>query len=152
MFSALKLSRTHIRPSKRTLFNYAKTFIDGLYLLLSSKSSSSILFCHDIDAAWFQLKSNILKARDHAVPTYTISLHSSPKWFNSNLRHLLNKIHSLHSLIKSKSTPSSSLVSKLSQIDSIFHAQVHLAKHIQTLINQYHSTSSKLNKSPKIIA
>ena len=89
MFSALKLSRTHIRPSKCTLFNYAKTFMDGLYLFLSSKSSSSILFCHDIDAAWFQLKSNILKARDHAVPNYTISLHSSPKWFNSNLRHLI---------------------------------------------------------------
>ena len=120
--------------------------MDDLYSFLSSVSSTSILLCNDIDAAWFQLKSNILEARYHTVPTYTISLHSSPKWFNPNLQHLLNKIYSLCSLIKSKSTPSSSLVSKLSQLESVFQAQVHLAKdkYIQALINQHHSTPSKL--------
>ena len=98
-------------------------------------------------------KIQYLKARDHTVLTYTISLHSFPKWFNFNLRHLLNKIHSFHFLIKSKSTPSSNLVSKLSQMDSVYQAQVHLAKnkYIQTLNEQHHSTHSKLFNHYKVL-
>ena len=65
---------------------------------------------------------------------------TSPVWFNSNLKHLLNKIYTLRSQTKSKSSPSSSLLTKLSQLQSTFQAQIQLSKHeyIHSLITFLH--------------
>ena len=144
---------THLRAFKHTLFKYSKANLDYLYSFLDS-CSSWLLSCHNANTAWLQLKSDILSACDYAVPTITVSSHRSPAWFNSSLKHLLNKIHTLRSQIKSKPSPSSSLLTKLSQLESTFKTQIQLLgsectcaykhKSIHPLIDQFSSSPGKL--------
>ena len=121
-----KPSSTLLRPIKRTLFRYSKTNFDYLYSFLDS-CSSSLLVCNDVNSAWLQLKADILSARDFAVPTATVSSHRFPIWFNSSLKHLLNKVHTLRSVIKSKPSPSASLLAKLSQLESTRQTKIQLS-------------------------
>ena len=139
-----KPSSTHLKAIKHTVFRYSKTNFAYLYSFLDS-CSSSILLCQDINTAWLQLKSDILSARDYAVPTIAVSSHRCPIWFNCNLKQLLNKIHTLCNRIKSKPSPSSWLLTKLSQFESTFQTQIQLSKnkYIYSLIDQFSSSPGK---------
>ena len=57
-----------------------------------------------MEYVWSHLKSTIYCAHDLFVPKFKASSHTSPKWFNSDIRHQLNRIHTLRNRIKKSAT------------------------------------------------
>ena len=88
----------------RIVFNYHKADAEALNdYLFGIDLSSTPNFC-DVEYAWSHLKSAIYCARDLFVPKFKASSHTSPKWFNSDIRHQLNRIHTLRNRIKKSAT------------------------------------------------
>ena len=59
----------------------------------------------DIDSAWIHLKHILSIGYSRYIPKVKISSHHPPKWFNSDIRHLLNRVHSLRRRFKRSPTP-----------------------------------------------
>lgn len=59
--------------------------------------------CDNIELTWSCLKDKIFKACELFIPRAKYSTHKLPKWFNSGIRHLLNRIHTLKRKLKKSS-------------------------------------------------
>ena len=95
----------------------------------------------DTNLSWSFIKQQLAVVCDQS-PTFKVPSHPSPLWFNADIRHSLNKIHSLRRLIKNKST--SSRLAKLSILESDLQSQMITSKDsfISDLISSF--TASKL--------
>ena len=90
------------KPLPKNAFIYSKADMSGLLFHLWNADIDKPI--EDINGAWCHLKYIILNACHKFIPCAKLS-NSSPKWFNSDIRHKLNCIHSLRRQIKLNSTP-----------------------------------------------
>ena len=65
----------------------------------------------DLENAWAHFKGIISEATSQFVPKICSRKHPRPKWFNSDIQHQLNRVHTLRRRTRSNSTPA--LLSKL---------------------------------------
>ena len=103
-FSVCTLIYSHQAVS-RHVFDFSKANFDAIndYLLdLDFTPCSS--FSH-VDQLWGFLSDLILQTCSKFIPKVKVKSHEHPPWFNSNIRHHLNRIHSLHRKVKSRNTP-----------------------------------------------
>ena len=123
---------------------YSRANFEGLaeYLL---ESDSSELFCgNNIDDYSNSLLTWISDASRQFIPQIQLPRCLSPKWFNSTIRHALNKVHTARRKWKKK--PCRATLSKLKLLEEELEVTILHGKedYIASLIDTYQSNSSKL--------
>ena len=107
--------RTHTVPqatTRKTVWLYQNV---NLAKLQEYQQTANLVLPHDnTNAAWYHLSNFILQLRSKFVPAITTSC-SSPKWFNSKIKHNLNCVHTLRRLAKKK--PSTTKLIKLKEAE-----------------------------------
>ena len=98
----------------------------------------------DTNCFWVCLHDLIMSACDLFIPKFSISAKSSPRWFNGNIRHSLNQIHTLRRSIRRNS--SAQKLAKLSDLetgleDLIISSKVEYESH---LFSSFASNPKKL--------
>ena len=77
-------------------FDFPNVDIDSiLHHPLSNSELMSCFLYTDVEDVWNIIKSSILSNMHKFIPKYRLKSHSSPKWFTSEIRHLLNCLKSL---------------------------------------------------------
>ena len=123
-----KAITSYLRTSKaRYIFNYSKADIDGLVSHMADVNLNHCLSLLDADQIWLEIKREICEACQVFVPQVRILPSSQPRWFNAEIRHLINRTRSLRRRIKYN--PTNHLVSKLYHLESsldqlILHAKL----------------------------
>ena len=77
---------------------------------------TGLLETPDLENAWACFKGIISEATSQLVPRICSRKHPRPKWFNSDIQHQLNRVHTLRRKIRSNPTPA--LLSKLSNAEA----------------------------------
>ena len=92
---------------------------------------------HDVNSKWHILTESLFRARDLFIPSSLIYADSSPPWFNSEIRHQLNCIHTLRRRLKRN--PSSSLSLRLANLESSLTSLISLARsdYEEDLVNTF---------------
>ena len=114
------------------LFNRSETF---------TRASAST---SDINCTWRNFKTLMNSACNLFIPTLKLSNKPSPKWFNSNVRHHLNRVHTLRR--KHHKVNSNSISVKLSSAEADLEAAIANAKdkYMQNLVSSFRSNPHKL--------
>ena len=81
----------------------------------------------DIESAWACFKDIISGAVSQLVPKICPRKHPRPKWFNSEIQHHLNQVHTLRRRYRSK--PSTNLLSQHSLAEAKLSDEMSAAKH-----------------------
>ena len=98
---------TNYHPPQQT-FSYSLDFSKGDFDAFNDYLLEfDFSFCNsmDIDSAWNHLKSILSIGCSRYIPKIRINSHRPPKWFNSDIRHLLNRVHSLRRKVNRSPTP-----------------------------------------------
>ena len=90
-------------------YNFQKTDIDSLNEFLLDFDFKPMLESSDIEYVWSFLKSLLLNVIAMFTPLVSVRSKSLPKWFSSNIRHQLNKVHTLRKKFKRNSYASNFL-------------------------------------------
>ena len=110
--------------------------------------SNSVLtscFLHtDVESVWNIIKSVVLSSMHQYIPKYRIKNRKSPRWFTSEIRHLLNCLRSLRK--KYKTHPTQNNLNHLKSAESHLQQKISNAKtdYEQTLVNSCSNNMSKL--------
>ena len=94
-FSISALARTHILSTPKVFFDYSKADWNGMNLFFSSYNFIPIYQSNDIEFIWSHIKQVIYQALESFVPKFTTKQYQHPIWFNSKVRHELNRIHTM---------------------------------------------------------
>lgn len=105
---------------------------------------SLIYASSDVESIWKNLKRVIWDACNLLVPISERRKRSGPRWFNSEVRHLLNRVHTVRKTIKRKC--SVSLLSKLESLEDKLGAAITSAKanYETQLVCAFRSNPTKL--------
>ena len=83
-------------PLRKSLLNYSKADIPSIEeYLLNSSIVGSTPHIKDVNTVWPLIKREILNACYKFTPTAKIPTNPSPKWFDSRIRHQINRIRTL---------------------------------------------------------
>ena len=115
----------------RYAMNYSKADWMGLTSYLLDYDFSHFYSINDIDTLWSLLKQVLLDSAQLFVPKFKVKATQNPKWFNSEIRHELNCIHSLRRAYRKSPSPANSL--KLDKAESL------LQDHMKQAKSQYES-------------
>ena len=93
---------------------------------------------------WGNTKQVILESCRKFIPKANISLDPLPRWFNSDIRHQLNKLKTVKPCIRAKPTPY--LATKLSHIEHLLASKIETAKedYIANLTSIFRKQPKKL--------
>ena len=101
------------RTTQKTVWLYQNV---DLVKLQEYQQTTNLVLPHDnTNTAWYHLSNFILQLRSKFVPAITTNS-SSPRWFNSKIKHDLNCVHTLRRLVKKK--PSTNRQIKLKETEN----------------------------------
>ena len=125
-------------------FDFLKADIDSILHHLSNSELRSCFLYTDVEDIWNIIKSSILSSMHKYIPKYRLKSHSSPKWFTSEIRHLLNCLKSLRK--RFKLYPTQNNLNRLKSAESNLQHKISKAKadYEQALVNNCSSDQSKL--------
>lgn len=125
-------------------FNFKLADFTELDCYLLDVDYSRILASTDVEFIWINLKSVIWEACNLLVPRCEAKKRTGPRWFNHEVRHLLNRVHTTRRRIKRGS--STSLLSKLDMLEKELGGAIATAKanYEKQLISTFHTNPSKL--------
>lgn len=103
-----------LRP--RSVLNYAKADYTVIESHLLDSDYSAVLSHLDVDSVWSNLKFIIKNICQLHIPRALVPPHCSPKWFNSDIRHLLKCVHTARR--RAKKSPSCSRFQKLHLLET----------------------------------
>ena len=137
--------------SPRKIFLYSKADLSSLSHHLSLVNNP-LAYITDINNGWSQLKSLIVQACHTFIPQIKLCSYPSPRWFNSDIRHALNRLHTLRRLTNRK--PTEQRLAKLSSAESALQVKMESAKHVYeaNLIKLHHSNPKKLYNHLKYLS
>ena len=104
--------KTYPKPKPRKRFIYSKTNLPGILSYLWNININTPI--SDANHTWSEFKYIVNEACFRYVPSIKVS--HSPKWFNSEIQHSINCIHTLKRQIKK--SPTAYKLDKLSQMES----------------------------------
>ena len=122
---------------------------EGMVQFLTHYDFNLIYTLFDINTKWEFLKGVILEATSKFVPTSKLKPQHRPKWFNSEIQHKLNCIHTLRR--KTKARPSPQNISKLEAAEQNLSTTMENAKHSYkaSLIHNFSFTKSNFSLAPR---
>ena len=147
--------------TSKVFFKYSKAdrITYSMNSFLSNYDFSPIYDSCDIEFIWFYLKQAIHFALENYVPKVVSRQHQHPVWFNSGIKHELNRIHTMRRKCQLHPTPNNK--SKLTTAEAHLQLRMSNAKmdYESALINNfafsnnskifnYVSSLSKNNQSP----
>ena len=90
------------RTCNQSVFYFKRTDFDSLSSFLQDVDFAPLFLSSNVEFAWSFLKETILYAICISLftPQNRVKSHSQPVWFHHDIRHQLNKIHSLGKLCK----------------------------------------------------
>ena len=103
----------------------------------------------DIQSVWSCLKQGIHLAYDQFIPTVRLPSNPSLPWFNSEIRHLLKKIHTLRRSIRK--SPTINRNNKLCLLEERVSRLIQSSKH-SNLVSSFSSNPKKLYSHLKRLA
>ena len=115
-FSISDIAHTHTVSTPKVLLDYSKADWNGMNLFFSNYNFIQIYQSNDIEFIWSHLKQIIHQALESYVPKFTTKQHQQPIWFNSKVRHELNRIHTIRR--KCRYHPTTSNKTKLTAAES----------------------------------
>ena len=77
------------------LLDFSKADFDGLLQYLLDSDFTDCFLSDSIDHVWSVIKNLILNSMHLHIPTVKLRKECYPKWFDSDLRHFLNCLHTL---------------------------------------------------------
>ena len=135
-----------ICPIRNTGFRYlySKADFTSMELFLESTTSSISAYAENIEFTWSKLKNILTVGCNQFVPKLTMPRKPSPKWFNSNIRHLLNCAHTLRKLYKKKPTLNNH--AKLLQMEDTLQSTIRTSKEefLQNIVSTFQSNPKQL--------
>ena len=93
---------------------------------------------------WSAIKHAILDSCNKFIPKARIPTKPSPRWFNPEIRHQLNKVHTIRRRIKT--SPTQHLIAKLSQMEASLQSSMEKSKDdfLQSLTSTFKLQPKKL--------
>ena len=126
-FSILSVnSRNHKCYKSSSAINFSKLDYVRLNTYLLDIDFDFFYLSSDIEFLWSSLKEIILDSASLSAPTSKPQTKTNPKWFNSEIRNNLHKIHSLRR--RCKRCPSAENTSLLSNAELLLQVQMSEAK------------------------
>lgn len=98
---AFTMPTSHHKHPLCYVYDYSKADWEGLLNHLLDTDFSALYTTKDVDAAWSLLRDTITNATNRYIPKVCIRSHQRPKWFTSDVQHLLNKTSSLRRRFRS---------------------------------------------------
>jgi len=122
--------------------NYSKANWDGMFEFLTHYNFSPMYNLTDINLKWQFLKGAISEAISQFVPVSKPKPQHRPKWFNSEIQHKLNCVHTIRR--KTKTRPSPHNIAKLEAAEQNLSSIIENAKHSYetSLIQNFPTTKS----------
>ncbi|XP_011406763.1 PREDICTED: uncharacterized protein LOC105314349 [Amphimedon queenslandica] len=106
---------SYSKPQTSWFYNYKATDFDGLNSYLLDFDFRPLLSSSSVEFAWSFIKQVIVAAVSLLTPMVRVKSHSLPKWFDSNIRHQLHKVHTIRR--RHKRSPTASTFSKLVSLE-----------------------------------
>ena len=125
-------------------FDFPNADIDSILHHLSNSELMSCFLYTDVEDVWNIIKSSILSNMHKFIPKYRLKSHSSPKWFTSEIRHLLNCLKSLRK--RYKLHPTQNNLDRLKSAESNLQHKISIAKvdYEQALVDNFSNDQPKL--------
>ena len=136
------------KKSCKYVFDYSKADYECLCDYLLDTDFSDCFHCCNVEDAWSHIKHAILNAMHLHIPKVKIKSFNHPKWYNSEIRHLIKCIRTLRRKCKSHST--SHNISKLQSLETQLQNKMLFAK--STYEKNLVTTFSRTNTSKIFIA
>ena len=86
-------------------YNYSRTDWDGMLEFLAHYNFNPIYNFTDINLKWQFIKDILLDAASQFAPVSKPKLQRRPKWFNSEIKHKFNCIHTIRRKTDTRPTP-----------------------------------------------
>jgi hypothetical protein len=99
------LHHKNVNPSdlhKIALFSRADPTQIAEYIL---RHGTSIQQTHNVNEMWNNLRQLLLSVNDNLIPSLPCTRKNSPKWFTPQIKHQLNKLHTLRRPCTRKNSP-----------------------------------------------
>ena len=93
------------KPKHPPSYNFKRTDLNALSDFLLDCNFNLLMESTNIEFVWSSLKNLILEAILHSTPITRARRTPYPKWFDSNIRHKINKLRSLRKLCRRKPSP-----------------------------------------------
>ena len=78
-----------------TSFDFTKGDYDSLCYFLSNSDFSPCLESDNIEHVWCYISELIKDGIKQFIPTIRVNRYNQPKWFNSSIRHNINRVRTL---------------------------------------------------------
>ncbi len=123
-------------------YDYSKADFDGMCSFLLDHEFSDFYQSANIDELWFQLKSILQEAVVNYVPLVRISNSNTPKWFNSEIRHHINRLRYRRRQFRIK--PSNAARSTLDFEEKILQEKINKARSTweRNLVDEFAGSSN----------
>ena len=108
-------------------FNYLKADLPSLFQHLSNSIGYLLPTVHaHAELVWVVLKQGILASCKKCIPKIRLPSKPFPRWFNSTIRHQLNRIHTIRRCLRKN--PTQRLLSKLNSMEISLQSQIQASK------------------------
>ena len=108
-------------------FNYLKADLPSLFQHLSNSIGYLLPTVHaHAELVWVVLKQGILVSCKKCIPKIRLPSKPFPRWFNSTIRHQLNRIHTIRRCLRKN--PTQRLLSKLNSMEISLQSQIQASK------------------------
>ncbi len=117
------------KPSSHSVhprFNYSKMDRSSIVEFMENLFCQGQWISCTLYTCWKYIKTAILESCNRFIPKLRIPSTLSPRWFNADVRHKLNKVRTLRRRLKSKPTPQ--LATKLSRTEDLLAVQMQRTK------------------------
>ena len=114
------------KPKHPPSYNFKRTALNALSDFLLDCNFNLLMESTNIEFVWSSLKNLILETILHSTPITRARRSPYPKWFDSNIRHKINKLRSLRKFCRRKPCPHNLL--KLSFEEIQLQDNISLAK------------------------
>ena len=130
LFSSFSIYQFAFVPSSNThpYYIYSRADWDGMLEFLTHYNFNPMYNLTNINLKWQFIKDVLLDAASQFVPISKPKSHCRPKWFNSEVQHKLNCIHTIRGKIKARPTPHNTAKLKAAE-ESLWKMQNALMKH-----------------------
>ena len=123
-------------------FNYSKGDYQGLCEYLLCCDFTPCYLSHDVEYIWHTIEHLLMDAMHSFIPTNKVHSHQHPIWFNSEIRHSINRLRTLRR--RHKRHPTQYTSNTIDSLEKALQEKIAVAKLTfeSELINTYTSTNN----------